>query len=324
MTMTLLRRHSAALTAAFLGATLVLTACGSADSDPGTTSGETRQIEADNGTVKVPADPQRIAAIGNASLPLIDLGGEPVGVTEIAASRLHALSEEQQTVYDAATDLGPSGGEVDLELLASINPDLIIISIPDSDFEEISEQLTSIAPTVFVGFNSDWKVRADTLAKATNKSDALSDIKAEYDEHVAKIKETYSEILNEKTFINANRFDGQDPGMFYVGSNCGLEAAGEEVGLKLADGEYEEPLSYEQLAEVSKYDVILYPADGEGQVQEPFVPVIETNTWKALPTVNSGNAQGVYCPGEMAISYGFMLQYVDSLDRALAALPTKE
>ncbi len=46
----------------------------------------TRSVKADNGTIEVPADPQRVATIGNTSLPFIDLGGKPVGVTAVSDS----------------------------------------------------------------------------------------------------------------------------------------------------------------------------------------------------------------------------------------------
>ncbi|MCC6891997.1 MAG: ABC transporter substrate-binding protein, partial [Anaerolineae bacterium] len=63
------------------------------------------------------------------------------------------------------------------------------------------------------------------------------------------------------------------------------------------------------------------PVDAEGQPTEPFAAVVETNTWKALPAVTSGRALGLFCPGNN--SYGAVLQYLDSLDRALATLPTQ-
>ncbi len=78
-------------------------------------------------------------------------------------------------------------------------------------------------------------------------------------------------------------------------------------------------MPFEQIGELSKYDVILYPVDAEGQPTEPFAPVVETNTWKALPAVTSGHALGVFCPGNN--SYGAVLRYLDSLDNALATLP---
>lgn len=52
---------------------------------------------------------------------------------------------------------------------------------------------------------------------------------------------------------------------------------------------------------------------------EAFAPVVETNSWKALSTVQSGHALGVFCPGNN--SYGAVLRYLESLDTALATLP---
>jgi iron complex transport system substrate-binding protein len=308
-----------------LSTALVLTACGSASDDPVSTAAETRTVAADNGTIEVPVDPQRVAAIGNASLPFIDLGGEPVGVTEIAASRLNLLPAEQKATFEAATNLGPSGGEVDLEMLASLKPDLILANFPDSDFEQIQEQLESIAPTVFFGLDADWKTLADGFAAAGNTTDALDVQKAEFAEHVAKIQETYRGIIDGTSFVALDRYVSSDPGTFVVtGIGC-VEIAKDEVGLNLADwvdGDTTEDRSFEQIGELSTYDVILYPVDAAGQATEPFAPVVETNAWKALPAVNSGHALGVFCPGNN--SYGSVLQYLDSLDRALATLSTKE
>ena len=101
----------------------------------------------------------------------------------------------------------------------------------------------------------------------------------------------------------------------------------DDLGLdfpKAAEGE--EPLGwkslpFEQLAGLSRYGVITYPVDAEGKPAEAFAPVVATNTWKALPAVNSGRALGLFCPGNN--SYGPVLRYLDSLDTALATLPTQ-
>lgn len=69
------------MAAALLSVSLVLTACGGSGGDSAGAGGQTRKVEADNGTVEVPADPQRVAVLGNAVLPYLDLGGKPVGVT---------------------------------------------------------------------------------------------------------------------------------------------------------------------------------------------------------------------------------------------------
>lgn len=327
--MTPLRRRGAAPAAALLSAALVLlSACGSDGDDSSNPAGETHTVEADNGTVTVPVDPQRVVTIGNTTLPFIDMGGEPVGVSEQQASLLDLVPEEQQATYEAATNLGSSADQVDMEQLASLEPDLILANFPAAEFEPLEEQLESIAPTVFWGLDAEWKALADGLAEAGNAADALSEQKAEFEEKVAEIQETYGDLIAETSFVDVTRYTQTDPGTFYISDFGCVEIARDDIGMNfLSAAEGEDPLGwtalpFEQLAELSTYDVITYPVDAEGQPTEPFVPVVETNTWQALPAVNSGRALGLFCPGNQ--SYGPVLQYLDSLDRALATLPKPE
>jgi iron complex transport system substrate-binding protein len=318
MIMTFLRPRGATLAAALLSVSLVFaTATGAA-------AQETRTVVADNGTVEVSANPQRVAAIGNASLPYIDLGGSPVGVTTMRATALDLLPADQRAIYDAATNLGPSGGEVDLEKLASLGPDLILANMPTGDFEQIKQQLESIAPTVFVGLGTDWKVLADGFATAGNVTGSLNQQKTAFAAQVAKMQETYRAIIDDTSFVMLDRYASSDPATFVVTHIGCVEIAQDEVGLNLpehAPGNNGEQQSFEQLGELSKYDVILYPVDAAGQPTAPFTPVVETNAWNALPAVSSGHALGLFCPGNN--SYGAVLRYLDSLDSALASLAAK-
>lgn len=326
------RRHGAALAATLLSAALVLTACGGTPEetpagDTGAT-GETRTVQADNGSVEVPADPQRVVSIGNTTLPFIDMGGAPVGVTEVGASELALVPEEQQATFEAATILGSSGDQVDMEQLAGLEPDLILAQFPESEFESVQEQLESIAPTVFWDLDVEWKALADGVAEAGDVADGLSEQKAEFEEKVSGIQETYGAIIDDTAFVNLDRWDSSDPGTFSVADFGCVEIAQDDIGMdfpQAADGE--DPLGwtslpFEQLAELSTYDVITYPVDAEGQPTEAFAPVVESNTWQALPAVSSGRALGLFCPGNN--SYGPVLQYLDSLDAALATLPAQE
>ena len=327
MTMTPLLRRGAGLAAALLSAALVLTACGSDSDEPSDTAAQTRKVEADNGTVEVPAAPKRIVTIGNTTRPFIDLGGKPVGVTEISASQLGRIPKEQKATYEAATNVGNSGGEVDLEKVASLKPDLILHQGPDSEFKQIENQLKSIAPTAFWGLDTEWKTFADKIAEAGNLTDTLDKQKAEFKNRSTKIQTEYSDIIKNDKFVAVDRSERSDPGTFYIADIGCSEIARDDLGLNFpkavngADPLAYESLPFEQIAGLSKYDVITYPVDAEGQPTKPFAPVVETNTWKALPTVTSGHALGVFCPGNN--SYGDALLYLDSLDRALANLKAK-
>ncbi len=328
MTMTPLRRRGATLAAAVLCAALLLSACGSGGDASSDSAGDTRTVTADNGSVEVPADPQRVVTIGNTTLPFIDMGGEPVGVTEVSDSELGLIPAEQKATFEAATNLGSSGDQVDMEKLASLKPDLILAQMPDSEFTQIEKQLNSIAPTVFWGLDVEWKALADGLGGAGNVGDQLSKQKAEFEEKIAKMKQEYPDIIANTKFVNVDRWASSDPGTFSIADFGCVEIAQGDLGMdfpKAAAGE--DPLGwtslpFEQIAELSKYDVITYPVDAEGHATETFAPVVETNTWKALPNVKSGRALGLFCPGNN--SYGPVLQYLDSLDSALATLPAKE
>lgn len=328
MTTTPLRRRGAALAAALLSTTLVLTACGSdggdAD-DTGDATAETRSVTAENGTIEIPADPQRVVTIGNTTMPFIDLGGEPAGVTETSASELVSIPAEQKEAYEAAVNVGSE--EIDLEKLASLEPDLILVQFHSSDWDDVGTQLESIAPTVYWGLDTEWKAFSDAIAEAGNLTEGLNEQKAEFEEKVTGIQERYGEIIDGTSFVDVSRGDWNDPGAFYIADIGCSEIARDDLGLDLPEAaEGEDPLAYtslpfEQISSLAEYDVITYPVDAESQPTEPFKVVVESNTWQALPAVTSGHALGVFCPGNN--SYGPVLQYLGSLDSALATLPAK-
>src|SRR5690606_37351328 len=185
--------------------------------------------------------------------------------TELSTGNFDALLPDQQAAYEAATNLGPSGSEADLERLASLEPDLIFISVPDSDFEQMRGQLEAIAPTIFLSFQSDWEERLEILAEASNRMDVLDGQKADFNERVDDIRANYPEIIENYTFAEVSRGANTEPAVFTLNGSVCTEVVRADVGLDIADlGEGGESRSYEQIGELAGYDVILYPVDHDG------------------------------------------------------------
>jgi len=327
MTMTPVRRRGTALAAAILGAALVFTGTVGGGAASAQTNGKTRTVEAENGTIKVPAKPKRVATIGNTTVPFLDLGGKPVAVTEVADSDKEVLPKAQQKALKAAKVVGTDGGEVDVEKLASLKPDVILVQFSSSDWDKVGKELETIAPTVFWGLDTEWKTFAGEIATVGNVKGALSEQETAFAAKVAKIQKDYGEIISSDSFVDLNRYSSSDPGTFVIADIGCSEIARDDIGLNLPEApEGEDPLAYaalpfEQLSSLSKYDVITYPIDANGRPTENFEPVVETNTWKALPAVKSSRALGLFCPNNN--TYGPVLQYLDSLDAALATLPNQ-
>lgn len=315
------RRHTAALVTALASAALALTACGSnntsTDNATSTAASGTRQVKADNGTIAVPADPQRVAVIANAVLPYLNLGGKPIAVTDPGSTNLSDLTSDQLAAYKAATVLGTGSSDLDMEKLAALKPDVIVVGLPVDTYAKLEGQLTAIAPTVELGFTSDWKFRTDALAEATNRVAANDKQKAQYDELVTQIKQKYGDKLKSAKVVEAYRTASNSPGQFGINTSLCAEVVRDEGIVDFASTK--ESVSFEQISSLATYDLILYNAGLDGKPNDAMSPLMATAAWKALPAVQSGHAQPVYCP--WGRSFGYMSEYLQGLEQALATLP---
>ncbi|MER7003654.1 ABC transporter substrate-binding protein [Dactylosporangium sp. NPDC000555] len=200
-------------------ALLGLAACGSTGDGPATTS-ETppsRRVETAKGPVDVPANPTRVVSIQpSATATLYDLGVEPVGVYDQGAQY---ISPRYASQWNAAPKIG-NAGEVQIEKVAALKPDLII----GADYPwntKAYDKLSAIAPTVIIPVTS-WQASAKTTAEAVNKLDALDALDKRVAARNEAIKTKHADILGRYRWNILQ--GGFDNGQFWV---YGLES---EVG----------------------------------------------------------------------------------------------
>ncbi|UJF16638.1 siderophore ABC transporter substrate-binding protein [Jeotgalibaca sp. MA1X17-3] len=133
-----------------VGAVLFLTACGETEQSSSVSSSDVTseliEVEDSNGKVNVPLHPEKVVVFDNSMLDTMDALG--VGESVIAApttSLPDYLSDYKQ--------VESAGGikEPDLEKINQMQPDLIIISNRQIDYQE---QLEEIAPTLFLSLDN--------------------------------------------------------------------------------------------------------------------------------------------------------------------------
>ncbi|GAB1584321.1 ABC transporter substrate-binding protein [Phyllobacterium phragmitis] len=154
-----------------------------------------RSVTDDTGrTVVVPDKPERIVVMHEPllGLPLMDLGVLPVGSYGRTDDGKFATTVDfMDTVLDTGLPkprgIGPFG-QIDLEKLRALEPDLIIGT--ELNLDKV-EQLSTVAPVylqnVSTGKASGFSVEED-LAKVVGREDAFAKRKAAYLNHVAAVR----------------------------------------------------------------------------------------------------------------------------------------
>ncbi|SUD47796.1 Ferrienterobactin-binding periplasmic protein precursor [Nocardia otitidiscaviarum] len=191
-------RLRAAVALFLLSLIAVVAGCSSSAADDASASG-TREVQTDRGAVSVPADPQRIVVV-NGSLAgyLYDLGAKVkaadprvLGVTLKPGEFPAAWAEDAKA---QGTEVLPSGDDINLEFIASQQPDLIIgggQGYPGQQSIDAYDKLTAIAPTVLVPSNlTNWQDQLKSVADAVNRSAEVEGLISSYNDKVAEVKST--------------------------------------------------------------------------------------------------------------------------------------
>ncbi|MGB3339656.1 MAG: ABC transporter substrate-binding protein [Devosia sp.] len=167
-------------------------------------------IEHALGTTTIPAEPQRVVALGYVDHDyLYALGVAPVAVREWWGEHPYATwpwAEEARAAIGAEPEVFPAE-EINLELVLAADPDLILVVYEDID-QALYDKLSQIAPTVanvkdFPLWGAPWQENLRIMDRATTGTTVKAEaIIADIDAQVAAARAAYP-ILEGKTGTNA-------------------------------------------------------------------------------------------------------------------------
>ena len=320
----------AILAVALLGVT---TACASssgssgkaAAGSAGATSGgsaATRIVQTSKGAIKVPATAHRIVTIQPAAFStLIDLG-DADSIVGVYDEGTQYVSPRYRALYDKTAKIGDKG-QVDLEKILNLKPDLIV----GADFDwntKNYQQLSAIAPMVVAPVDS-WQSMTKAFAEAVGRTDQMQALSAQLTTKQADIKKQYApQLAKYKWDILQGGFD---PGQYWIygpGSDVGSILAG--AGVQFATASTQTPaddnrsVSYEQISLLNDADVIGYYSDSGSSAPTNNGPQLFAQAgFKALPAVKAQRVVAIpdFLPG----GYGDALAVLDELTAGLKTLP---
>ncbi|MEM7734465.1 MAG: hypothetical protein AAF267_01630 [Deinococcota bacterium] len=179
-----------------------------------------RPFEHLGGTTCIPETPQRIVSLRdqNITLPLLEFGAPVVG----SHGRLGDDGEPFMRSVDLHTgvnfensDIVFIGDAIDFEVIASLNPDLII----GREWEmEASAQYEAIAPTVFIPDDAQEPLNfSRDVADAAGKLAAWDRLKVAYDANIARVREGIPELEG----TTYTKFRTTSTGLFFVCAGFG-------------------------------------------------------------------------------------------------------
>ncbi|WP_371495284.1 ABC transporter substrate-binding protein [Kitasatospora sp. NBC_00374] len=268
-------------------------------------------VEATNGKVTVPAGVKRIVSVSYATGALLDLGVQPVGTSTIDDNNPMELLPSQK---EAAAKIEPigSGIEINIEKVAALRPDLIIVEGATA-FDWGIKKLEGLGvPVLHFGIDkpADLVNAQEKIALAVGKEAEFKKLKSDYDTKAAKIKTDYASKLNSVKWTFASSYGG---GEFLVDTSSSwvgqvLKDAGAQFSAASADPkEHEVTYSTEKLDVLADADIILVPKTAAtGEVPQDTKDLDKQPAWQQLKAVKANKV--------IPVTYGTTDRYGTSID----------
>lgn len=242
-----------------------------------------RTVKHANGTTEIEKKPERVVVLDTGELDdVLSLGITPVGmVTTEGASPVPSYLEDQVKGVETVGTIQ----ELDLEKIASLEPDLILGSQLRAD--KLYDELDSIAPTVFSirpGF--PWKENFRLVGEAMGMEDETTKELEEYAREAGELKDS----VDGDPTISLVRFM---PDRLRLYANQSL------IGVILHDAGFKRPknqdvdelaveISPENLDQAAG-DYVFYTSYGDPETTGEK-KALESSQWKGLDAVKDGKA----------------------------------
>lgn len=258
------------------------TAAAAPESASGSAAPGTRSVEHARGTADVPDQPERVVTLEPLELDT----AVAIGITPVGAAVAGNVTELPS--YLGVSDVAPVGTvpEPDLEAIAALKPDLILGT--ESRHSELYEQLSAIAPTVFIASQADpWRENATLIGEALGREDEVAGLLTGVDDECARLKSDYA--LDGQTVQLIRPRDETTLSLYGPVSFAGslLEC----VGFTIPDREWEDglqaDLSPENIASATADHVFVTAADVDDRSAIPAAvasafpdaTLVDTSTW---------------------------------------------
>ncbi len=228
------------------------------------------------GDVTIDTQPERVVTLGSREHELLySLGIAPVAIPESWQGYPHGTgpwAEQARLAVGAEPETFPLG-ELNIELIASYEPDLIVGTYAGLTEDQYA-QLSQIAPTIaqsgdFPEYGMPLAEELALIGAAVGKSAQAASVIADIDAAFASVREAHPEWEG-KTGIVAFYYDG-NPGVYHSSdnrnqflANLGLDPTGLDDQL---NDEFYITISAESLDELDGFDTVLWQTATTPEVQ---------------------------------------------------------
>lgn len=272
---------------------LLLGACGSSDAEDTASGSDTRTVtDATGAKVEVPTNPQRVVTTHNAATQAVmDLGVDLAGIGQ---EEPNMVPKDRLDAIDEIPVVAPQG-EVDVEAVAKVEPDLILV--PNVTEDDLLSQLEKIAPvyqfTLRGSDRANWQQRVEEVADVLNAEDKLTDLQKQFRQRQEDLADEYGKVAKQHTIAvigayEANTFYawGKDNMVGTILKPLGFTWSPSLEKAVSSEDEPERTVSLENLEKtVGDADVLLYDTDLRGKPNEFIKNVQDSPLYEKLQAV---------------------------------------